>query len=187
MENFKFTLKSKTQKFSSNISSESSIEDYINIFNASLVALAYPQEVIIKGMAQFTDAYICDYEYGYAEVPLTIGDEENIIMSISNDKTKISTELPWDATIIDLLNSFASLLLSIKFTYTTIHNSFINYVNNFSDEYNLKLWNKNEEETVEDIMILEEEKENINEKIIEDNKATKDPFIQNLIESIKNA
>ena len=191
MENFKFTLKSKTKKFSSTISSNASIEEYINIFNASLVALAYPQEVIIKGIAQFTDAYICDYEYGYAEVPLTIGDEENIIMSISNDKAKISTELPWDATIIDLLNSFASLLLSIKFTYTTIHNSFINYVNNFSDEYNLKLWNKNEEETeeetVEDIMILEEEKENINKKIIEDNKATKDPFIQNLIESIKNA
>ena len=187
MENFKFTLKSKTQRFSSTISSNSSIEDYVNIFNAALLALSYPQEVIIKGMAQFTDAFICDYEYGYAEVPLTIGDEENIIMSISGDNSKISTELPWDATIIDLINSFSSLLLAIKFNYTIIHNSFINYVNNFSDEYNLKLLNKNEEETVEDIMILEEEKENINKKIIEDNKATKDPFIQNLIESIKNA
>lgn len=187
MENFKFTLKSKTQRFSSTISSNSSIEDYVNIFNAALLALSYPQEVIIKGMAQFTDAFICDYEYGYAEVPLTIGDEENIIMSISGDNAKISTELPWDATIIDLINSFSSLLLAIKFTYTTIHNSFINYVNNFSEEYNLKLWNKNEEEPEEDIMILEEEKKTINEGIVEDNKATKDPFIQNLIESIKNA
>ena len=53
--------------------------------------------------------------------------------------------------------------------------------------YNLKLWNKNEEEPEEDIMILEEEKKTINEGIVEANKATKDPFIQNLIESIKNA
>ncbi len=186
MENFKFTLKSKTQLFSSTISDNASIEEYINIFNASLIALSYSQEVIIKGIAQFTDAYICDYEYGLAEVPLTIGDEENIIMSISNDKSKISTELPWDATIIDLINSFSSLLLAINFAYTPILNSFINYVNNFSEEYNLKLWNKNEE-VEEDIMILEEEKKNINEGIIEDNKATKDPFIQNLIASIRNA
>ena len=107
-------------------------------------------------------------------------------MSISNDKSKISTELPWDATIIDLINSFSSLLLAINFAYTPILNSFINYVNNFSEEYNLKLWNKNEE-VEEDVIILEEEKKTINEGIVEDNKSTKDPFIQNLIESIKNA
>lgn len=188
MENFKFTLKSKTQQFSSTISSDASIDDYINIFNASLIALSYSQEVIIKGMAQFTDAYICDYEYGLAEVPLKIGEEENIIMSISDDNSKISVELPWDATIIDLVNAFSSLLLAITFTYTCIHNNFISYVNNFSEEYNLKFCNNNEEvEATEDIMILEEEKKTINEGIVEDNKATKDPFIQNLIASIRNA
>ena len=48
------------------------------------------------------------------------------------------------------------------------------------------LWNKNEE-VEEDIMILEEEKKTINEGIVEDNKATKDPFIQNLIASIRNS
>lgn len=189
MRSIKFTLKSKSQQFSSTISEDLTIDDYINVFNAALLSMSYSQEVIIKGMAQFTDEYVCDYEYGYAETTLVIGDEENIIMSISDDKSVISTELPWDATIMDLINSFASLLLAITFTYTSIHNNFISYVNNFSDEYNLKFYNKNEEdaEIEEDIMILEEEKESINEKIVEDNKATKDPFIQNLIESIKNA
>ena len=187
MENFKFTLKSKTQLFSSTISSDAKIDDYINIFNASLISLSYSQEVIIKGIAQVTDAYMCDYEYGFAETPLNPGDEENIIMSISGDNLKISTELPYDATIIDLVNSFASLLLSITFTYTGIRNSLISYVNNFSEEYNLKFCDTKEEIEEEDIMILEEEKKTINEGIVKDNKATKDPFIQNLIKSIQNA
>ena len=159
MENFKFTLKSKTQLFSSTISSDANIDDYINIFNAALISLSYSQEVIIKGMAQVTDVYMCDYEYGFAETPLEIGDEENIIMSISDNNSKISVELSYDATINNLINSFSSLLLSITFTYTTIHNSFINYVNNFSEEYNLKFYDTNEE-VEEDVMILEEEKEN---------------------------
>lgn len=189
MENFKFTLKSKTQQFSSTISSDASIDDYINIFNAALIALSYSQEVIIKGIVQFTDAYICDYEYGFAEVPLKIGDEENIIMSISDDNSKITIELPWDATIIDLVNAFSSLLLAITFTYTSIRNNFISYVNNFSEEYNLKFWNNDEEdvEDTEDIMILEEEKQTINKGIVEDNKTSKDPFIQNIISSMKNS
>lgn len=186
MENFKFTLKSKTQLFSSTISSDAKIDDYINIFNAALMTLSYSQEVIIKGMAQVTDAYMCDYEYGFAETPLKIGDEENIIMSISDDNSKISVELSYDATIIDLINAFSSLLLSITFTYTSIRNNFISYVNNFSEEYNLKFYDTNKE-VEEDIMILEEEKKTINEGIVKDNKATKDPFIQNLIASIQNA
>lgn len=53
---------------------------------------------------------------------------DNTILSLSQNNIKVSVELPWDASITDLIQSFCSSLIGISFFPEQIEKGFIEFL-----------------------------------------------------------
>jgi hypothetical protein len=53
---------------------------------------------------------------------------DNIALTVSKNGIKISVELPWDTTALDLVNAFNSSLIGISFLPEQVENAFIQFL-----------------------------------------------------------
>lgn len=53
---------------------------------------------------------------------------DNIALTVSKNGIKISVELPWDTTTLDLVNAFNSSLIGISFLPEQVENAFIQFL-----------------------------------------------------------
>lgn len=53
---------------------------------------------------------------------------DNIDLTVSKNGIKISVELPWDTTALELVNAFNSSLIGISFLPEQVENAFIQFL-----------------------------------------------------------
>lgn len=53
---------------------------------------------------------------------------DNIALTVSKNGIKISVELPWDTTALELVNAFNSSLIGISFLPEQVENAFIQFL-----------------------------------------------------------
>lgn len=172
MEQHEITFRIKTQAFTNIVNFDVSPDELMTVFHSSLIAVGFNHEVIIKGLAQYASDR--DYGYQYCETPLTLGDASNFVITVKSKYNTIKVELPYDATIIDLINAWKAILTQMTFCQKTIDNHFAAFV----EEYEDALW----EEVVTETVQKETNTENTEEpKKFKSN----DPFIQKIIDKSK--
>lgn len=178
MEKIIVTFKTETQIYTSKLNWNGSIVDFFDTIHAGLLAVGFNNTVIFRGIAQ----YVSDYDYGYelTTTSLIEGDSSNLVITVKSEENDIKVELPCDASILDVLNAIYAILIQMTFGYKTIENYLIDFYQEHSKFLELKEAEKdnmddNTEDTAEDTL---EEQNKLK---------SKDPFIQRLINKIKEA